>query len=43
MPFNRQVGNSIDYRAAKPTNWKDGDYKKYIEKEPGKILLLDKK
>jgi hypothetical protein len=26
MPFNREVGNTIDYKAAKPANWKPGDY-----------------
>lgn len=44
MPFNKDVGSSVDYRAAKPTNWKDGDYKNWInnstEKEPGKNIFL---
>lgn len=29
MPFNKEVGNSIDYKSAKPTNWKAGDYTKW--------------
>ena len=41
MPFNKDVGSSVDYRATKPTNWKDGDYKKWInnstEQDPGNI------
>ena len=44
MPFNRLVGSAIDYKAAKPTNWKDGDYKKWTgepdEKDPGKRNIL---
>ena len=44
MPFNSQVGSTIDYKAAKPTNWKDGDYKKWTaestEKDPCKKRLL---
>jgi len=26
MPFNVGVGTSIDYKSAKPSNWKAGDY-----------------
>jgi hypothetical protein len=29
MPFNREVGNTIVYEAAKPTNWQPGDYTKW--------------
>jgi hypothetical protein len=43
MPFNKDVGSSVDYRAAKPTNWKDGDYKKWInnstDKESGNNIF----
>ena len=42
MPFNREVGNTIEYKAAKPSNWKEGDYKKLMEnpneKEQSKII-----
>ncbi len=24
MPFNNSVGNKIDYKSAKPSNWKPG-------------------
>ena len=34
MPFNKQVGNGIDYVSSKPTNWKPGDYTKWTN-EPG--------
>jgi hypothetical protein len=46
MPFNVKVGDSIEYKAAKPTNWKDGDYKKImnntVEMEPGNNDVLTK-
>ena len=46
MPFNVKVGSEIEYKAAKPTNWKDGDYKKIInnsiEREPGNNDSLTK-
>lgn len=29
MPFNVGVGTSIDYKSAKPSNWKAGDYTKW--------------
>lgn len=29
MPFNKAVGNGIDYKSAKATNWKPGDYTKW--------------
>jgi hypothetical protein len=31
MPFNREVGSSIDYKAAKPANWQPGDYTQFME------------
>ncbi len=31
MPFNREVGNSVVYQAAKPENWQPGDYTKLNE------------
>jgi len=31
MPFNREVGNTIVYQAAKPTNWSAGDYTRLNE------------
>jgi hypothetical protein len=30
MPFNREVGNSIDYKSAKPVNWKPGNLVSYF-------------
>lgn len=41
MPFNTRVGNGIDYKSAKPTNWTEGDYTKWsqnneqVQKEQG--------
>lgn len=29
MPFNREIGNSVVYQAAKPNNWQPGDYTKW--------------
>ena len=29
MPFNKDVGNTITYQAAKPENWQPGDYTKF--------------
>lgn len=29
MPFNIAVGNGVDYKSAKPENWKPGDYTKW--------------
>lgn len=29
MPFNKEVGSSTTYQAAKPDNWQPGDYTKY--------------
>ena len=33
MPFNAQVGSTIDYKSAKPTNWKQGDYTQWIDND----------
>ncbi|RNA10287.1 PDZ and LIM domain 3-like isoform X2 [Brachionus plicatilis] len=34
MPFNKAVGNGIDYKSAKPSNWKPGDYTKWAPETP---------
>ncbi|CAF1031168.1 unnamed protein product [Brachionus calyciflorus] len=34
MPFNKAVGNGIDYKSAKPTNWTPGDYTKWAPETP---------
>ena len=36
MPFNKQVGNGIDYVSSKPTNWKPGDYTKWANEPAAK-------
>ena len=35
MPFNREIGYSIVYQAAKPTNWRPGDYTEWASPSPG--------
>lgn len=35
MPFNREIGNTIVYQAAKPTNWIPGDYTEWAPPSPG--------
>lgn len=34
MPFNREIGNTIVYQAAKPNNWKPGDYTEWTSPSP---------
>jgi hypothetical protein len=29
MPFNKDIGSSTAYQAAKPENWQPGDYTKF--------------
>jgi hypothetical protein len=41
MPFNRQVGNGIDYKAAKPTNWQPGDYTQWTSPMPAQSSPKD--
>jgi hypothetical protein len=30
MPFNKDIGSTITYQAAKPDNWQPGDYTKFV-------------
>ena len=29
MPFNKEVGNTVVYQSAKPSNWQPGEYTKW--------------